>query len=49
MLQKKTPQDYVISTGKQYSVRDFVNLVLKELKILIKITLLTALIKILQG
>ena len=32
MLQKKTPQDYVISTGKQYSVRDFVNLVLKELK-----------------
>jgi len=33
MLQKKTPQDYVISTGKQYSVRDFVNLVLKELQI----------------
>jgi GDPmannose 4,6-dehydratase len=33
MLQKKTPQDYVISTGKQYSVKDFVNLVLKELKI----------------
>ena len=30
---KKTPQDYVISTGKQYSVRDFVNLVLKELQI----------------
>ena len=33
MLQKKTTQDYVISTGKQYSVKDFVNLVLKELKI----------------
>ena len=31
MLQKKTPQDYVISTGKQYSVKDFVNLVLNEL------------------
>jgi GDPmannose 4,6-dehydratase len=31
MLQKKTPQDYVISTGRQYSVKDFVNLVLKEL------------------
>ena len=33
MLQRKTPKDYVISIGKQYSVRDFVNLVLKELKI----------------
>ena len=33
MLQRKTPKDYVISTGKQYSVKDFVNLVLKELKI----------------
>ena len=33
MLQKKTPDDYVIATGKQYSVKDFVNLVLKELKI----------------
>ena len=33
MLQKKKPTDYVISTGKQYSVKDFVNLVLKELKI----------------
>ncbi len=31
MLQNKTPQDYVISTGKQYSVRDFINLSLKEL------------------
>ena len=33
MLQKKIPTDYVISTGKQYSVKQFVNLVLKELKI----------------
>ena len=33
MLQKKTPQDYVISTGKQYSVKDFINLSLKELTI----------------
>ena len=33
MLQKKTPHDYVIATGKQYSVKQFVNLVLKELKI----------------
>ena len=33
ILQKKTPSDYVISTGKQYSVKQFVNLVLNELKI----------------
>ena len=33
MLQKKIPNDYVIATGKQYSVKQFVNLVLKELKI----------------
>ena len=33
MLQKKQPQDYVISTGKQYSVKEFVNLVLIELGI----------------
>ena len=33
MLQKRTPTDYVISTGKQYSVKQFVNLVLNELKI----------------
>ena len=33
MLQNKTPKDYVISTGKQYSVRNFVNLSLKELNI----------------
>jgi len=33
MLQKKNPDDYVISTGKQYSVKDFINLSLKELNI----------------
>ena len=33
MLQRKKPQDYVIATGKQYSVKDFVNFVLKELDI----------------
>tara|TARA_B100001778_G_scaffold333807_1_gene343244 strand:+ start:85 stop:1116 length:1032 start_codon:yes stop_codon:yes gene_type:complete len=33
MLQKKSPDDYVISTGKQYTVKQFVNFVLQELKI----------------
>ncbi len=33
MLQKKNPSDYVISTGKQYTVKQFVNLVLQELSI----------------
>ena len=31
MLQRKVPEDYVIATGKQYSVKEFINLVLKEL------------------
>ncbi len=31
MMQKKNPSDYVISTGKQYTVKQFVNLVLQEL------------------
>ncbi len=31
MLQQKKPKDYVIATGKQCSVKEFVNLVLKEL------------------
>ena len=31
MLQQKKPKDYVISTGKQYSVKHFVNLVAQEL------------------
>jgi|TARA_B100000795_G_C22764744_1_gene425186 GDPmannose 4,6-dehydratase len=33
MLQKKKPSDYVIATGKQYTVRQFVNFTLKELGI----------------
>tara|TARA_B100000900_G_scaffold416242_1_gene450481 strand:+ start:4084 stop:5127 length:1044 start_codon:yes stop_codon:yes gene_type:complete len=33
MLQKKIPSDYVIATGVQHSVKDFVNMVLKELNI----------------
>lgn len=33
MLQQETPEDYVIATGKQYSVRDFVNIAAAELGI----------------
>ena len=33
ILQKKSPSDYVIATGKQFSVKSFVNMVLKELNI----------------
>ena len=33
MMQNKIPKDYVIATGKQYSIKEFVNLVLSELKI----------------
>jgi GDPmannose 4,6-dehydratase len=33
MLQQKKAKDYVVATGKQYSVKDFINLVAKELKI----------------
>ena len=36
MLQQDKPEDYVISTGVQYSVRDFVDLAAKELDIEIK-------------
>ena len=31
MLQQKTPDDYVIATGEQYTVREFINNVAKEL------------------
>ena len=31
MMQKKIPSDYVISTGKQFTVKQFVDLTLKEL------------------
>ncbi len=33
MLQQEKPDDFVIATGKQYSVRDFVNIAAKELGI----------------
>ena len=33
MMQKNKPDNYVIASGVQHSVKDFVNLVLKELKI----------------
>ena len=32
MLQQKTSDDYVISTGKQYSIKQFVNLTARQLK-----------------
>ena len=31
ILQQKTSDDYVIATGKQYSVKQFINLVAQEL------------------
>ena len=33
MLQKKSPSDFVIATGKQYSVEQFIDFTLKELRI----------------
>lgn len=33
MLQQSTPEDFVIATGEQHSVRDFIQLVTKELEI----------------
>ena len=36
ILQQKKPDDFVIASGKQYSVRQFVNLVAKKLKIKLK-------------
>lgn len=36
MLQQDKPEDFVIATGKQYSVRDFVNVAAKELDIQIE-------------
>ncbi|MDA7464812.1 GDP-mannose 4,6-dehydratase [Candidatus Pelagibacter ubique] len=36
MLQQKKPEDFVIATGKQYSVRDFINLASKYLDMKIK-------------
>ena len=36
MLQKNKPDDYVIATGKQYTVKQFINLTAKQLGILLK-------------
>ena len=36
MLQQEKPEDYVIATGKQYSVRDFVNIAANELGVSLK-------------
>ena len=36
ILQNNKPDDFVISTGKQYSIKQFINMVSKELKIKIK-------------
>ncbi len=36
MLQQKKPEDFVIATGKQYSVRDFVNIAAKLLNMKIE-------------
>ena len=36
MLQQKYPDDYVIATGKQYSIKQFVNLTAKKLNMKIK-------------
>jgi len=36
MLQQKSPEDFVIATGVQYSVRDFVNSAAKELNISVR-------------
>ncbi len=36
ILQQKKPDDYVIATGKQYSIKQFINLTAKKLKMKIK-------------
>lgn len=33
IMQQKTPKDFVIATGKQYSVKEFINLTAKTLKL----------------
>jgi GDPmannose 4,6-dehydratase len=38
MLNQKKPRDYVIATGKQYSVKNFINLVIQTLEMKIKWT-----------
>jgi len=36
ILQQKTPEDFIIATGNQYSVRDFINVAAKELEMEVK-------------
>ena len=36
ILQQKKPDDYVIATGKQYSIKQFINMTAKKLKMKIK-------------
>ena len=36
MLQQKEPEDFVICTGKQYTIKQFINMVAKELKMKIR-------------
>ena len=36
MLQTKKPEDYIIATGKNYSVKEFINKALKILNIKVK-------------
>ena len=38
MLQRKKPKDYVISTGKTYSIKEFINIATKYLKMKVKWT-----------
>ena len=36
ILQQKSPKDYVIATGKQYSIKQFIDLTAKKLKMKIR-------------
>ena len=36
MLQRQNPEDFVVSSGKQYTIKFFINLVAKKLKLKIK-------------
>ena len=36
IMQHKKPDDFIICTGKQYTIKQFINMVLKELKMTVK-------------
>ena len=38
MMQEKKPKDYVIATGKTYSIKEFINIATKYLKMKVKWT-----------